>query len=57
MWAEVDHVAWPFHRAELLTGTQTLTTAAGLPEPEGDPYVLWSPGVDVRIGRPRRVRS
>ena len=27
--------------------------AAGLPRPVGPPHVLWSPGVDVRIGRPR----
>lgn len=57
MWAEVDHPVWPLHRAELLRCDQTLTAAAGLPDPEGDPFVLWSPGVDVRIGRPRRVRG
>ena len=57
MWAEVDHPPWPLHRAELLRCDQTLTAAAGLPDPEGDPVVLWSPGVDVRIGRPRRVRG
>ena len=25
---------------------------AGLPAPDGAPHVLWTPGVDVRIGRP-----
>jgi hypothetical protein len=33
-----------------------LVAAAGLPAPEGDPIVHWSPGVDVLIGYPRRVR-
>ena len=42
--------------AELLEVDETLLTAAGLPAPEGDPVVLWSPGVTVRIGRPRSVR-
>lgn len=57
MWADVEHPPWPLHRAELLRGDETLVTAAGLPAPEGDPYVLWSPGVDVRIAVPRRVRT
>lgn len=57
MWAEVDHPPWPLHRAELLHCDQTLVRAAGLPEPEGPATVLWSPGVEVRIGRPRRVRT
>ena len=56
LWAEVDHEPWPLHRARLLELDETLTRAAGLPAPEGDPHVLWSPGVSVRIGRPRRVR-
>jgi uncharacterized protein YqjF (DUF2071 family) len=30
--------------------------AAGLPTPAGEPIALWSPGVDVRIGRPRLLR-
>ena len=28
--------------------------AAGLPAPEGEPLVHYSPGVDVAIGRPER---
>ena len=55
MWAEVDHPPWPLHRAELLSTDETLVTAAGLPAPTGDPIVLWSPGMEVHIGRPRRV--
>ena len=56
MWAEVDHEPWVVHRAEVLELDETLLAAAGLPAPTGDPVVLWSPGVDVRIGRPRTVR-
>ncbi len=56
MWAEVEHEPWPVHRAELVTCDETLLVAAGLPAPSGEPVVLWSPGVDVRIGRPRRLR-
>ena len=55
MWADVDHEPWIVHRAELLEVDETLLAAAGLPAPEGDPVVLWSPGVTVRIGRPRSV--
>jgi len=56
LWADVDHPPWALHRAELLECDDSLVTAAGLPAPSGDPVVLWSPGVEVRIGRPRRMR-
>jgi hypothetical protein len=56
IWAEVDHEPWPLHRAELLHCDESLLEAAGLPSPSGDPVVLWSPGVEVRIGRPRFLR-
>lgn len=57
IWAEIEHAAWPLHRAEVLELSQTLTDAAGLPEPAGAPYALWSPGVQVRIGLPRPARA
>ena len=50
-WAPVDHPAWALHRATLLDLDDDLVEVAGLPV-EGEPHVLWSPGVDVRIGRP-----
>ena len=56
IWAEVDHEPWPLHRATLLQCDESLVAAAGLPAPSGDPVVLWSSGVEVRIGRPRLVR-
>ena len=48
VYAPVDHGRWPLFRGELLD-------AAGLPEPTGDPVVHWTPGTEVRIGRPRRA--
>lgn len=54
-YAPVDHEAWPLHRAELIDLSQDLVVAAGLPAPVGPPHVLWSPGVSVRIGRPRAL--
>jgi uncharacterized protein YqjF (DUF2071 family) len=44
------------HRAEVLHLDDELVTAAGLPAPVGAPVVHWAPGVDVRIGVPRRLR-
>lgn len=52
VWAEVDHQPWPLHRAELLECDQSLVEAAGLDTPDSPPYVLYSPGVEVRIGLP-----
>ena len=55
MWAAVDHPPWPLHRAELIGCDETLMAAAGLPAPTSQPVAMWSPGVEVRIGRPRRI--
>lgn len=50
-----DHPRWPLHRAELVECDENLIAAAGLPAPDGDPVsVLYSPGVPVRFGLPRR---
>ncbi|MBU6241997.1 MAG: DUF2071 domain-containing protein [Acidobacteria bacterium] len=54
MYAPVDHEPWPLQRAELESIDQNVVQAAGLPAPDGDPHVMFSPGVSVRIGRPRR---
>jgi uncharacterized protein len=48
-----EHRPWPLHRAELLDLDDTLVRAAGLPQPPGPPVsVLYSPGTEVRFGRP-----
>jgi len=54
--AYAEHEPWPLHRATA-TFTDGLGAAAGLPAPEGSVVLHWSPGVDVLIGYPRRVRS
>ncbi|MCW2726301.1 MAG: uncharacterized protein JWN35_3222 [Frankiales bacterium] len=52
-YAPVEHEPWRLHRAELLDLSEDLVERAGLPPVAGRPHVLWSPGVSVRIGRPR----
>lgn len=54
-YTPVEHDPWPLHRAEVTELDDTLVAAAGLPEPEHRMIVRYSPGVDVRIGIPRRV--
>jgi uncharacterized protein len=55
-YAAVDHPAWALHDAEVLHLEDGLLPAAGLPAPTGPPLALWSPGVEVRVGRPVRLR-
>ncbi|MEU4244155.1 DUF2071 domain-containing protein [Actinoplanes sp. NPDC026619] len=50
-----EHPRWPLHRATLLHLDDELITATGLPAPDGPPVsVLYSPGVDVKFGKPLR---
>jgi uncharacterized protein YqjF (DUF2071 family) len=51
-WAPVHHVMWGLHEATLLDSDDELVAAAGL-QVAGEPHVMWSAGVRVRIGRPR----
>jgi uncharacterized protein YqjF (DUF2071 family) len=50
-----EHGPWPLHRARTLGLRDRLVEAAGLPAPAGDPLVHYSPGVHVRVGRPKRI--
>ncbi len=54
-FAPVAHPAWPLQRAELRVLDDELVEAAGYSKPKGRPLVHFSPGVEVRIGLPRRV--
>lgn len=54
MLARACHDPWPLHRAQVLRLDYGLISSAGLPAPEGEPLVHYSPGVDVAIGRPER---
>ncbi|MBW3618944.1 MAG: DUF2071 domain-containing protein [Actinobacteria bacterium] len=52
----VEHEPWPLRGAELLAVDTDLLTDLGLPPPAGEPHVMFSPGVEVRIGFPRPLR-
>lgn len=54
-YAPVDHEPWPLRSAMVVRADTGLIEAAGLPRPTGDPHARCSPGVAVRIGRPRRA--
>lgn len=53
VYAPVHHPAWELHRAELLHLDDELVAAAGLVLPDTPPVVHFTPGTEVRIGRPR----
>jgi uncharacterized protein YqjF (DUF2071 family) len=53
LYVPVRHEPWLLYSATLLDLEQSLTQAAGLPAPSGEPDVLWSPGVDAVLGLPR----
>jgi uncharacterized protein len=50
--ARAAHQPWPLYRAQASVVKDRLLITAGLPAPEGEPLVHYSPGVDVAIGRP-----
>ncbi len=52
--ARAWHPPWPLQRAALRQLDDQLVAAAGLPQPQDEPLVHYSPGVDVRIGRPEK---
>jgi uncharacterized protein len=54
--SNVEHEPWPLHRATVRELDSGLVTAAGLPDPEGEPVVHWSPGVRTRISALRPLR-
>jgi hypothetical protein len=54
--SNVEHEPWPLHRAVVRELESNLLTAAGLPAPEGEPLVHWSPGVHTRISAVRPLR-
>lgn len=56
LYAPITHEPWPLHRAVVTHLDDELMAAAGFAIPDEEPLVHWTPGVSVRIGRPRRVR-
>ena len=53
--APVSHPAWPLHRADVIALADGLIGAAGYPEPDMEPHLLYSPGVPVLAGWPQAV--
>jgi uncharacterized protein len=52
----VEHEPWPLRTAELTDWrSESFLDSLGLPEPTGEAHVLFSPGVDVRLGLPRTI--
>ena len=54
-YAPVDHEQWQLYEANIVNLNDQLVTAAGLPAPTGEAHVMFSPGVSVRIGKPRKA--
>jgi uncharacterized protein YqjF (DUF2071 family) len=48
--ALAEHPPWSLHTGRACELDETLTAAAGLPVPDGEPLVHTSPGVAVKIG-------
>jgi uncharacterized protein YqjF (DUF2071 family) len=53
VFADVQHEPWPLYRATILSLDQNLIEACELPRETGEPLVHYSPGVHVRVGRPK----
>ena len=54
--ADAHHLRWPLHTATLDRYDDELVVAAGLTSPHGEPIVQYSPGVQVAVSMPHRVR-
>jgi hypothetical protein len=54
-YAPVDHEQWQLYEANIVNLEDHLVMAAGLPAPTGEAHVMFSPGVSVRIGKPRKA--
>jgi uncharacterized protein YqjF (DUF2071 family) len=52
-WAPAQHPQWNLKRARAIDIDDRIVTAAGLPQPSGEPLVHFSETVKVRVGWPR----
>jgi uncharacterized protein YqjF (DUF2071 family) len=52
-FADVEHEPWPLRSAQAMV-QQDLIEGSGLSKAKGKPLVHYSPGVDVRIGGPKK---
>jgi uncharacterized protein len=55
-FAQIEHEPWPLRTARLVQLTQNVVEASGLPQPSGEPMLLYSPAIRVRVGRVHTVR-
>jgi len=58
-YAPISHERWPLQRAKIISLDDSLVQAAGFDSPRaeinGEPNVMFSRGVQVRVGLPKRV--
>jgi uncharacterized protein len=54
-FAQIEHEPWPLRSGRLIRLAQDVVQASGVPEPLGEPMVLYSPSIDVRVGRVQSV--
>jgi hypothetical protein len=58
-YAPISHEQWRLQRAEIISLDDSLIEAAGFASPtvaaNGEPHVMFSSGLPVRVGLPRRV--
>ena len=58
-YAPISHECWPLQRAEIISLDDSLVQAAGFATPNvaanGEPHVMFSSGVQVSVGLPRRA--
>lgn len=54
-FADVEHEPWPLHQADLLDLRESMIPSVGIPKPQTGPLTLFSPGVRVRVDRPRII--
>jgi uncharacterized protein YqjF (DUF2071 family) len=54
-FADMDHEPWPLYQADLIDLQESMISSVGIPHPQGRPLTLFSPGVRVRVGRPRVI--
>jgi hypothetical protein len=52
-FAQVEHEPWPLESAAVLELEQNVIENSNVPAPGGPPLVHFSPGIYVRVGRPR----
>jgi uncharacterized protein YqjF (DUF2071 family) len=53
----IDHEPWPLHSATLLDLDDGLVGSSGLPQPEGDPLLHYSPGVTTTVYSLERITA